>query len=512
MLRTGARLAAWGLVWSLALTAAAEPMEASRLVLPGRIQDLDAADVDGDGRADVLVIWASGEDFQTRTRLSIFRARKEGYPERPDQVVSLPAGTVAYDLADANGDGRCDVLLLAGDGVRMLAAGADGKLGREPVELLRVMCTAAFPQPGAVPRMRFGLQLDTRPALLLPTVPIGPLTLYTPGADGRFAQQRSLRVPTRAAIHAAGGGAGLAPAGDRFVFQYPARALADWDGDGLVDLFFMEGGSLAVFRQRPDAGFASEPDVYQRLQGRSQPGDKSLSMLRGAVGDLDGDGKAEVAAVSLSAKGMTDVASQVQIFKAGSEGKYIKSQEFKGAAGLPIFGGGLLLEDVDGDGRRDVLLPNADVGLSDLLGMAIRKGGTVDMRVDVFLSTADGVRPRADIRIECPIAFDMESKKQSGLDLPVLGHDFDGDGKPDLAIRIAGGGAGDRPDRVELRPGRGESGFGEAVWKTMLPPVKRMKAFPARAGRSGLLVELAGSGEQGDVVVLDNRGPWRRSP
>ena len=80
------------------------------LPLPGAVR-MALTDHDGDGRQDLMVAFGQGDE-----RISVFlRDGQGGFRER--RLLEFPPtnGTVSFELADFNGDGRQDVLYVNGD-------------------------------------------------------------------------------------------------------------------------------------------------------------------------------------------------------------------------------------------------------------------------------------------------------------------------------------------------------------------------------------------------------------
>ena len=123
------------------------PLSGKILKLPGRVVHVEQGDVNGDGLRDLLVFWRQGFPPRSTARLSVFPMGAKDLDDKPVQVLSLPAFSVAFDVGDADGDGRVDVLLLAGDGVWALRGRSDGRFAETPVALLK----RPFPRRIAAP-------------------------------------------------------------------------------------------------------------------------------------------------------------------------------------------------------------------------------------------------------------------------------------------------------------------------------------------------------------------------
>jgi len=72
---------------------------------------VQAVDLDGDGRRDIIVTKMTGGIAQTKSLVFIYLMRKDGaFPQKPDHTI-INEGVVGPRVADVDGDGRMDILL-----------------------------------------------------------------------------------------------------------------------------------------------------------------------------------------------------------------------------------------------------------------------------------------------------------------------------------------------------------------------------------------------------------------
>lgn len=269
-------------------------------------------DLNGDGRADLAVCGDSG--------VVVLRQKPDGTLAPPDFI---PTGQDADSVAigDLNGDGRADL--------------AVSHSGEPQISVMYQTATGALapPRQYAVPSAGFDqiaigdLTGDGLPDLVFlrgtpgranfAFFPQDPAThqLIGPGTFGwgitRTAHSfalADLKGDGKLGVAAAWGGdqpdcgIGLFDHGVNFVVQAPIQvgcsdmpepvAVADMNGDGLPDLVVAHGGwqSLGTLIQQPDGTFA--PETLDPLPYANQYEPQSL-----AVGDLNGDGRPDVALV-----------------------------------------------------------------------------------------------------------------------------------------------------------------------------------------------------------------------
>jgi hypothetical protein len=209
------------------------------------------ADVDGDGRADLIV--AEPESGQ----LSVYLQQAEGTLAAPKKFPSL-AGVSQIAVSDWNNDGHPEIFLLSRDENSVAVTSFD-KSGRLP-----------FPKPlpldGKPLLMAVGaLKAGDKPVLAVIVDKDGARSLIIRTADGKFTTQK------------------LA---DSFKSNPTRLAIQDVNQDGLADLVVLiPYEKIKVLLQKPDGKF-DEKDVDPPGGAMEQP------WL--AVADVDGDGQTEL--------------------------------------------------------------------------------------------------------------------------------------------------------------------------------------------------------------------------
>ncbi|HSJ97070.1 MAG TPA: VCBS repeat-containing protein, partial [Myxococcota bacterium] len=250
---------------------------------------LELAEVDGDGRADLV---AAG-----RHELRVFLQGEDGrFPADPDRSDPLRllgeedhirnSGSVRVDVRDWDGDGRADLLVVHASG-GLLRAVTRTLLHRNRGG--RWDLTApdqVFERSGGVEVDELvDLDGDGRPDLLRAFLPLGLLDL------ARLFVQRSVQVD--AALHRNSGAGGFEPepwVRSAFAVAFDFETLrpkgflptlaGDWNRDGHRDLLSGgDGAALEVWLGGPRHRFAAR----QARQALDTGG-------RLRIGDLDGDG------------------------------------------------------------------------------------------------------------------------------------------------------------------------------------------------------------------------------
>ena len=229
-----ARIGLGGVLLALAVGAAAddEIFALSRVDLAGRILTTHAADFDGDGSSDLMVVTLEGiPPAETRTIHVYLRSDDGELPTVPNHDLPVPPHSAVYDVADLLPTPGDELVILRPAGISILSVGtAAGGQRYHPVTGPSTV-GAGDDERGFAPFSMINREISDEPWILVPQ--IGRVTALT--ADGTT--KAVLEVGRRANYYVTKPTGLVSVESDIQLFlDVPKLSVGDANGDGLADI------------------------------------------------------------------------------------------------------------------------------------------------------------------------------------------------------------------------------------------------------------------------------------
>jgi len=417
----------------VASTAGADSFEHYRGKVDGKIVQVVSEDINGDGFTDLIVSYRKGLPPGAQPCFAVFLFSPEGFQTKPDLDVPAPWDTCLFDIADLNGDGRIELVLFRKWKVQKMPLFGD-QAGQASTILSR-SSGAMFPPYSAEVQyenlVRDWLG-DGTPVLALPDY--GALRFFRVSGDESESISK-VNLPVRGWLRATG----TAPPG---LFRYqvhsgvetPAIFLGPKRPAGR-DLVLTSREEL-WFHRSANGGFQTKGKrFYFPILTDDERSQDNMSMLT-LVDDLDGDGFPE-AVLNKYGGSLTAFRSAIHIH-AGVDGGFVKKPGYTHkASGYSAM---LRFWDVDGDGKKEMLMPTADIGLVQIARVLLSQKVKVTFKMFRCQGAvgAGMYAAEPDFTREVVYDFDPDTGMLVGFH-PGFEGDFNGDGRPDLFMEYGEG-------------------------------------------------------------------------
>ena len=398
--------------------------------MEGKILQVRAADLNGDRRSDLILVARTGLEPVFQRWIYVFAQTPDGAFTDQARTKHKVGDTVcAFDTADLAGNGSEQLLLLATDGLYAIEAPCStGGM----IKILDYRHALLFPDMSSLPYYDFVSDWKGDGSIWL-MVPAFEEIRLVRLEDGKPAgEMEHVQTSIHYGMFASDGrGRGLSGMSIKSEATFPELMLDEFDGDGNVDLFAAFGERMWVHRQDAQKRYSVEPDEKFLFQIKTEQ-EKVFrnSTARVAVYDLNGDRMADTV-VNKFGGSLSKMKSTTHVYMGRSGGGYADAPEFsldaEGFAGLIYF------PDVDGDGKRDLVIPKAGIGVMDIIRALLTK--TVSVQYEIYLFQEESIYPeKPDFTRRVTYGVDYRAGITIFGFVPRFDGDFDGDGRLDMFL------------------------------------------------------------------------------
>jgi hypothetical protein len=419
---------------SVGLALGREETPIDKLTVGGAIINCEFVDLGNDRVKEALIFYDDQISGAPSRRMAVFAIEKKRYTAQPRQIIDLDRSVACFDLADIDGDGDQDLLLMTNKGIfAHLYEGDYFSLAMTDI----VRDTTIF-GTGAIEnivRWEFAQKTDTGSnnlTLFIPT--LSGFDTYQSNR-GKYEYKQTLKYEHISSVGGRAAYDNYKPMGFRIGCSFPAIVITDYNGDKLPDIFIIDNRAVSIFKRNFDGRFDREPsEIF---------GNKLLSYDERRLGktsvgfdiyDLNRDGIADIV-VTKNAGDVTNYQTSVQIFKGKPNGGYnlTSGQQFSAANGAS----NPYIYDLNQDGRLDLIIPSLKLGFMSTLKILLLK--SVEVSLAVYLQNqADEFAEKPDYLRDYSYEVDINQNIDYSGILSLEG-DYNGDGRNDLLIHEGDG-------------------------------------------------------------------------
>lgn len=424
----------------------AEPyFELTSIKNADRTAAADLADLNGDGRIDLLVVILRGIPPDEEREARVYLQTERGtFPQNPDYVRAIPSWSSVYDLADVRPDSPgSELILLRPQGLTLLSLASESAP--------RWDLDASGPTTAGVGADERGFEyfklvhdeFGDEPVLFVQQ--IGQLTILTPRGEVRA----QIKIPRRANYLVVPTGGLISVESNFQIFlDVPKLLLGDINGDGRTDIAVATRHEIHSYLQREDGGFPENADRKQAFR-LITPQDhvRGSGGVTSDVGDVDGDGRIDLL-LSYAKGGFTN-AETISYYYRNRDGFWpIGDPDQKLTSKASLASNALV--DLNNDGHVEMVRLEVHFSLLELIEILLSR------EIDVELSTfspaeTSGFETKPTVERQLELPFSTSTFRLKGF-FPSVRADLNGDGYKDFVT--SGGG-----EEFVFRPGGPQGPF-----------------------------------------------------
>jgi hypothetical protein len=380
---------------------------------------------------DLLVLSKTGKPPTEVRWVAVFHQQEGGrFNPHPDLVWEMDPEATVFDIGALGGaGGRQSLVYLAGSEVRAYHL-KDG-LQPQRITLLQVPTIAVFPEAGDLPRWPLIRDWKGGGPSWLGVPQFGRLSLYPLGDNGPLATAESVQLHQPTMLFGSDGQHRLIRDYSlQLIYRVPQLFVQDFNGDGRADLIAAWQDSVRVYLQDAGGRFATQPSKTFGFNVRTEREETQRSVLVSPlIVDLDQDGYADLILTKMTGR-ITDrhIVASVYVNRQGTLPQHADVRlEHDG------FSTTLLVHDLDGDGKQDLIFPLVRIGVMNIVRNLLSNRVEVSLLAHLYRHH-EIYHPTATWSRSFTYQIDWSDGVMLQGAWPHFRDDFDGDGQPDLLI------------------------------------------------------------------------------
>jgi hypothetical protein len=405
--------------------------EITEVISDGRVVNARFADFDGDGRKDLMVVTLTGIPPEEQRSIRVHLQEAGGsFPMDPSHVVSIPARSAVFDVADVKDTPGEELVLLRPDAITILSI-TDSDTIEWNIPVAGPGTVAAADDERGFDSFKLVHELDAQALILVPQ--IGFLSILT--VDGELIGQ--VDVGRRANYFVARSPSIISVESDvQLYLDAPKISIGDVDGDARADIVAATRHEIRVFLRRPDGRFDREPSYTHPLRLIS-PRDHSRGSgsVVTTARDVDSNGLLDLVITHVEGT-FSDTVTTTYFYRNHDGGWDLASPDDQFTS-EGTFSSDLLL-DIDGDDAYELVRIQFKFSVFEVIEVLLTR--KIDSVIAVHRLLPDGrfdTKPSSRRKFSTGISF--ETFRPNGF-MPQAGLDINADGLMDVVTSANGKG------------------------------------------------------------------------
>jgi len=433
------------------------------LHVDANVCDVTVHDVNDDGRRDIVALCSEDESEPAKRFAAVFSADPAGkYPRRPSCTMVLPATSSAMFMSETDGVPPAELVAAGADGATVYRCQGNSVTAVGEVAFASLLPSATR-NPIFFNNASVDLDGDGIHEWLIPVssgydlFQSGKLLQTLRGhVHSQMWQEEELRI----VYHL--------PALDTFAVPQRSERAVVLLGSRFADFFHGDGWTEHV---RVEVPVQAEQEWQVEV----------------ALADVSGDGLPDL--VSTQTQGSVNMRTVTKVFLADEAFSFssepLAALEARGALAQPF------LEDVDGDGRRDIVVIRIPFGVKTFINLFVRRKLSPELDVHFYRNGRISEKPDFSQALTLQVPEDREQ-------LAYVMGDFSVDERLDLAISAG-------PECLAVYAGSTTRFLSSKPWQTVNVPamgVAREYDVDQQGGQDVIIFHPAGQNRKRIEVVL----------
>lgn len=413
-------------------TGADRLFDIAEIVVPGRVVTAQVANLDGDGRPDLMLVTLAGVPPREERTIHVFLQQADGrFAAEPSHHLPVPRWSAVYDVADIRDTPGEELVLLRPDSVRVLSlASAGADVWDLPVPGPSTLAAGADERGFDRLKMVYS-EFGDEPWILAPQ--IGAITALS--ADGEVLAQ--IDAGRRANYFVAKPAAIISAESDIQLFlDTPKLGTGDVNGDGMIDIVASTRHEIRVFLRLVDGTFEREPTESIPLTFISeQDHSRGSGSVVPQTSDIDGDGLLDLVVTHVDGS-FTDSTTTTYVYR-NRDGRWDIAEPDDRFVSDGVWNSDLLMA-LDDDPLLELVRIQIRFSILEMVELLLTR--EIDTQIHIHRLQPDGrfgKKPWSRQKVSVGLSFDTFRPK--GF-MPAGGLDLNADGLMDFVTSDNGKG------------------------------------------------------------------------